>query len=251
MAQKIVLGNWKMNLNLFQAEELLNNLDTLKNTIPADIQLGLATPSVYLHSALNILSEGKIWIGAQNIYHEKSGAFTGETSAEMISSLACNFTLVGHSERRQYFGETNSQLKEKMNLALQNNLKAVFCCGEPIELRKSGDYFGFVKTQLEESLFHLKENELKNVIIAYEPIWAIGTGETASSKQAQEVHSYIRYLLLEEYGEDLSNSTSILYGGSCKPNNAEELFSQKDIDGGLIGAASIKAPDFISIAKSF
>jgi|TARA_B110000495_G_C22867800_1_gene505979 triosephosphate isomerase len=251
MAQKIVLGNWKMNLNLFQAEELLNNLDTLKNTIPADIQLGLATPSVYLHSALNILSEGKIWIGAQNIYHEKSGAFTGETSAEMISSLACNFTLVGHSERRQYFGETNSQLKEKMNLALQNNLKAVFCCGESIELRKSGDYLGFVKTQLEESLFHLKENELKNVIIAYEPIWAIGTGETASSKQAQEVHSYIRYLLLEEYGEDLSNSTSILYGGSCKPNNAEELFSQKDIDGGLIGAASIKAPDFISIAKSF
>ena len=251
MAQKIVLGNWKMNLNLFQAEELLNNLDTLKNTIPADIQLGLATPSVYLHSALNILSEGKVWIGAQNIYHEKSGAFTGETSAEMISSLACNFTLVGHSERRQYFGETNSQLKEKMNLALQNNLKAVFCCGESIELRKSGDYLGFVKTQLEESLFHLKENELKNVIIAYEPIWAIGTGETASSKQAQEVHSYIRYLLLEEYGEDLSNSTSILYGGSCKPNNAEELFSQKDIDGGLIGAASIKAPDFISIAKSF
>jgi triosephosphate isomerase len=251
MAQKIVLGNWKMNLNLFQAEELLNNLDTFKNTIPADIQLGLATPSVYLHSALNILSEGKIWIGAQNIYHEKSGAFTGETSAEMISSLACNFTLVGHSERRQYFGETNSQLKEKMNLALQNNLKAVFCCGESIELRKSGDYLGFVKTQLEESLFHLKENELKNVIIAYEPIWAIGTGETASSKQAQEVHSYIRYLLLEEYGEDLSNSTSILYGGSCKPNNAEELFSQKDIDGGLIGAASIKAPDFISIAKSF
>ena len=246
-----MLGNWKMNLNLFQAEELLNNLDTLKNTIPADIQLGLATPSVYLHSALNILSEGKIWIGAQNIYHEKSGAFTGETSAEMISSLACNFTLVGHSERRQYFGETNSQLKEKMNLALQNNLKAVFCCGESIELRKSGDYLGFVKTQLEESLFHLKENELKNVIIAYEPIWAIGTGETASSKQAQEVHSYIRYLLLEEYGEDLSNSTSILYGGSCKPNNAEELFSQKDIDGGLIGAASIKAPDFISIAKSF
>ena len=251
MAQKIVLGNWKMNLNLFQAEELLNNLDTLKNTIPADIQLGLATPSVYLHSALNILSEGKIWIGAQNIYHEKSGAFTGETSAEMISSLACNFTLVGHSERRQYFGETNSQLKEKMNLALQNNLKAVFFFFFYIELRKSGDYLGFVKTQLEESLFHLKENELKNVIIAYEPIWAIGTGETASSKQAQEVHSYIRYLLLEEYGEDLSNSTSILYGGSCKPNNAEELFSQKDIDGGLIGAASIKAPDFISIAKSF
>ena len=251
MAQKIVLGNWKMNLNLFQAEELLNNLDTLKNTIPADVQLGLATPVVYLHSALNILSEGKVWVGAQNIYHEKSGAFTGETSAEMISSLACNFTLVGHSERRQYFGETNSQIKEKMNLALQNNLKAVFCCGESIGLRKSGDYLSFVKTQLEESLFHLKENELKNVIIAYEPIWAIGTGETASSKQAQEVHSYIRYLLLEEYGEDLSNSISILYGGSCKPNNAEELFSQKDIDGGLIGGASLNATDFISIAKSF
>ena len=251
MAQKIVLGNWKMNLNLFQVEELLNNLDTLKNTIPADIQIGLATPAVYLHSALNILSEGMVWVGAQNIYHEKSGAFTGEMSAEMISSLACNFTLVGHSERRQYFVETNSQIKEKMNLALQNNLKAVFCCGESIGLRKSGDYLGFVKTQLEESLFHLKENELKNVIIAYEPIWAIGTGETASSKQAQEVHSYIRYLLLEEYGEDLSNSISILYGGSCKPNNAEELFSQKDIDGGLIGGASLNATDFISIAKSF
>ncbi|MBD79556.1 MAG: triose-phosphate isomerase [Crocinitomicaceae bacterium] len=251
MAQKIVLGNWKMNLNLFQAEELLNDVDRLKKEVPKDVQIGVATPSIYLHSALNILTEGKVWVGSQNIYHEPNGAYTGEVSADMVNSLACHFTLIGHSERRQYFNENNEQLKAKVNLALENDLIPVFCCGESLEQRKSGDYLEVIKSQLEESLLHLDKGSVKGVVIAYEPIWAIGTGETASADQAQEVHQFIRSLLTQKYDAEVANLISILYGGSCNPTNASELFQQNDIDGGLIGGASLKATNFIEIAKSF
>jgi len=251
MAKNIVLGNWKMNLNLSQAKELLNEISSLKNNIHTNVQIGLATPSVYLSTALEILNNASIWVGSQNVYHEVSGAFTGENSAEMVKSLGCQFTLIGHSERREYFNETNAQLCKKVDLALGNDLTPVFCCGESLEQRKSGEYLKVLEKQLNESLFHLDSSQINKSIIAYEPIWAIGTGETASSEQAQEVHANIRSLLTDNYGAEVSNKVSILYGGSCKPSNAVELFSQNDIDGGLIGGASLQASDFISIAKSF
>lgn len=251
MAQNIVLGNWKMNLNLFQAEELLNEINTKKIELPTTVQLGIATPSPYLYPALNIFTEGEVWVGSQNIYHESNGAFTGEISADMVSSLACQFTLIGHSERREYFNESNEELKKKVDLAITNKLTPVFCCGESLEQRQSGNFLKVLETQLNDSLFHLDSSGISKAIIAYEPIWAIGTGETASSEQAQVVHAFIRGLLSKKYGEEIANNISILYGGSCKPGNAPELFSQKDIDGGLIGGASLNAADFISIAKSF
>jgi triosephosphate isomerase len=240
-----------MNLNAFEAEQLLNELASSKKQIPGNVQLGVAPPSVHLHAALNILNEGKIWVGSQNVHHETSGAFTGEISANMVSSLACDFTLIGHSERREYFHETDEQLLQKVRLALDEELKVVFCCGEPLGIRKSGEAVNYVLGQLERVLFQFTEKDFENILIAYEPIWAIGTGETASAEQAQEIHGEIRGFLKSKYSKDVADEIPILYGGSCKPSNAQELFAQPDIDGGLIGGASLKSADFLALANSF
>lgn len=251
MAKNIVLGNWKMNLNKHQAQELLDNLHLEKMNLNSNVQIGAATPSPYFQMANDTLLNSDIWLGTQNIHHHNNGAFTGEISAEMAKSMGCYFTLVGHSERRQYFKETNEQLKLKVNLALANDLIVVFCCGETLEERKSGIYLDVIKAQLNESLLHLNEIDFNKVIIAYEPVWAIGTGETATAEQAQEVHAFIRDLIEKTKGSETANKTSILYGGSCKPSNSKELFGMIDIDGGLIGGASLNAEDFIAIANSF
>ncbi|MGB0390347.1 MAG: triose-phosphate isomerase [Salibacteraceae bacterium] len=251
MAKNIVLGNWKMNLNLHQAQQLLDDLNLEKKNLNANVQIGAATPAPYLQIAFDSLSEASIWVGSQNIHHEKNGAYTGEISAEMVKSLSCNFTLIGHSERRQYFHETNEQLRLKVDQALSNDLVAVFCCGETFEERKSGVYLNVIRTQLEEGLLHLNQDDFSKVIVAYEPVWAIGTGETASAEQAQEVHAFIRDLIGKSKNEETANATTLLYGGSCKPSNSKELFGMPDIDGGLIGGASLNAKDFIAIANSF
>jgi triosephosphate isomerase len=194
---------------------------------------------------------GTIQFAAQNCHQEESGAYTGEVSAQMIKSLGAAYVILGHSERREQAAETNELLAAKVNIALDNNLKVIFCCGESLDIREADKQNEFVTNQLTESLFHLDEEAFKQIIIAYEPIWAIGTGKTASSDQAQDMHAEIRKHIAGKYGETIANSTSILYGGSCKPSNAEELFSQKDVDGGLIGGASLMSRDFMDIIKSF
>lgn len=251
MAQKHVIGNWKMNLTNEQATNLLLNLNQIQGNVKQDVNLGISVPNLYFNLAKETTKNSIYSVGVQNIHHQKNGAYTGETSVDMAKSVGAQFTLIGHSERREYNAESNQQLKQKVDLAIENDLTPVFCCGESLETRKAGNYIDFIKTQLEESLLHLKANEMAKVIVAYEPIWAIGTGETASPEQAQEVHAAIRSLFSEKYGKETASEIAILYGGSCKPGNAKELFSQLDIDGGLIGGASLKAEDFIAIANSF
>jgi triosephosphate isomerase len=197
-----------------------------------------------------LLEGTRIGLGAQNCSNKESGAYTGEVSVDMLKSVGVNYVIIGHSERREYFKETNQQLAEKVNLALKSGMTPIFCCGETLEQREKGIHIDFVNSQLTESLFHLSESEFLKVVIAYEPIWAIGTGVTASTAQAQEMHEKIRTHLRSKYGK-AADSVSILYGGSCKPDNAKELFACKDVDGGLIGGASLKARDFIDIIKSF
>ena len=189
-------------------------------------------------------------IAAQNCHQEMSGAYTGEISAAMLADLGLDYVILGHSERRAYNGENNALLAKKVDTTLSQNLKVIYCCGETLEERKSGVHFDLVANQIKEGVFHLDAEAMKNIVIAYEPVWAIGTGETATSAQAQEMHAHIRTVLTDKYGANLAESTSILYGGSCKPSNAEDLFSQSDVDGGLIGGASLKAEDFISIIKA-
>lgn len=252
MRKKIVAGNWKMNKNfedgLKLATEVVNIADA---EVPADVQLVVCVPSVHLAAVAKLTAGSKrVATGAQNIYQKESGAYTGEISAEMITSVGVKYVILGHSERREYFGETNAQLAEKVNIALKHGLTPIFCCGETLAQREAGIHFTFVKEQLTESLFHLSPEEYGKVVIAYEPIWAIGTGVTASSAQAQEIHLEIRKHLASKYGE-VGQNTSILYGGSAKPSNAKELFACPDVDGGLIGGASLVARDFIDIAKSY
>lgn len=252
MRKKIVAGNWKMNKNLEAGLQLATEVVQMaESELNNGATLVLCTPSLYLYPVANILkNSSKVGLGAQNVYQKESGAYTGEISAEMVKSVGAGYVILGHSERREYFGETNAQLAERVNLALKNGLTPIFCCGETLQQRESGIHIDFVKTQLSESLFHLSESDFAKIVIAYEPIWAIGTGVTASSAQAQEMHAELRKHLISKYGKTGEN-TSILYGGSAKPSNAKELFSQPDIDGGLIGGASLVARDFIDIAKSF
>lgn len=219
--------------------------------IPENVQVIVGTPFIHLAEVVKVTEGTKVAVSAQNCASEPKGAFTGEVSANMISSTGARYVIIGHSERRAYYGETNEILHKKVKLSLENNLKPIFCCGEVLEEREANNHFNIVKEQLEEGIFGLEKSDFNEIIIAYEPVWAIGTGKVATPEQAQEMHEYIRGLIAEKYGEEQASETSILYGGSCKPGNAKELFSNKDVDGGLIGGASLKAQDFMGIVNAF
>jgi triosephosphate isomerase len=253
MRKKIVAGNWKMNKNLSDGLGLASEVVNIVNDeLHDDVTVVLCTPFIHLSQVAKIVEgSGKVFLAAQNMSEHESGAYTGDTSVEMIKSVGAQFVVVGHSERRQYHNESNEQLAKKVDLALAHGLTPIFCCGESLDVRESGKEVAFVTSQLTESLFHLTEEEIQKVVIAYEPIWAIGTGQTASSQQAQDMHKSLREFLAGQFGQEVADEISLLYGGSAKPDNAPELFSQPDVDGGLIGGASLKARDFVSIAKSF
>jgi triosephosphate isomerase len=248
MRKQIVAGNWKMNKTLTEGKVLCSSIIELLGETTKEVIIG--APYTHLASLVEVAKGTNVKIAAQNCHQELSGAYTGEISAAMLADLGLEYVILGHSERRAYNGENNSLLASKVNTALSQGLKVIYCCGETLEERKSNIHFDIVEKQIEEALFHLDAAAMKNIVIAYEPVWAIGTGETATSDQAQEMHAHIRKVLAAKYGEEIAENTSILYGGSCKPSNAVELFSQTDVDGGLIGGASLKAEDFISIIKA-
>ena len=250
MRRKIVAGNWKMNITCQEGEALVNVLIAAKNEIPSDVDLIVAPPFTHIYSITKLLSETKIDVSAQNCAAEEQGAYTGEVSAKMIAAIGAKYCIIGHSERRQYYGETNSILLQKVRQALKVGLQPIFCVGEILAEREENRHFGVVKTQLEEVVLQLSSSDFEKIIIAYEPVWAIGTGKTATSQQAQEIHAFIREILTKKFGTS-ANNTPILYGGSCKPSNAKEIFAQPDVDGGLIGGASLVVEDFLTIAKSF
>jgi len=247
MRKQIAAANWKMNLTLPQAEQLLDTL--LAEAAPSgNRQVVFAVPFPYLSMAQQkVQNRSNTFIAAQNCSNRKNGAYTGEVSAEMLQSLDIQYAVLGHSERREYFQESNQLLAEKLNISLEYGIHPIFCCGEPLQVREQGTQNEYVATQLRESLFHLSSLQLLQVVIAYEPIWAIGTGKTASSAQAQEMHAFIRQQLTEKYGEQVSSAVPILYGGSVKASNAAELFNQPDVDGGLVGGASLIADEFKAI----
>ncbi len=244
----IAAGNWKMNTTVSEGIELYNAL--AGQHIPENVTVIVGAPFIHLNALISA-KKTSVKIAAQNCYCKNSGAFTGEVSPSMLADLGVDFVILGHSERREYFNENNALLAQKTDAALDNGLSVIFCCGEPLKIRREGTQNEFVSKQLKEGLFHLNEDRLKNIVIAYEPIWAIGTGETASPEQAQEMHAHIRQLLLGEYGANTAKDTSILYGGSVKPGNAKEIFGQEDVDGGLVGGASLKAEMFGEIIRSF
>lgn len=248
MRKQIAAANWKMNLTLQQAKELLDELNSKNITLFPNQEVVLGVPFPYLLLAKDKIKNSKgFFIAAQNCYTKESGAYTGEISAVMIASCKIEYVIIGHSERREYFNEDNKTLATKLDVCLKNNLKPIFCCGESLEIRESGNQNKYVETQLKESLFHLEPDVIKNFVIAYEPIWAIGTGKTASADQAQEMHAHIRNFLAEKYGQEIAESISILYGGSVKASNAKEIFGKPDVDGGLVGGASLNASEFVQI----
>ena len=248
MRKQIVAGNWKMNKSLQEGKEFCSSIINLLGEATREVIIG--APYIHLASLAELTKGTAVKIAAQNCHQEMSGAYTGEISAAMLADLGLDYVILGHSERRAYNAEDNALLAKKVDTALSQNLKVIYCCGETLEERKSGVHFDLVANQIKEGVFHLDAEAMKNIVIAYEPVWAIGTGETATSAQAQEMHVHIRTVLADKYGVELAECTSILYGGSCKPSNAEDLFSQTDVDGGLIGGASLKAEDFISIIKA-
>ena len=250
MRKKIVAGNWKMNTTVPEGKALAEAIAARVKEIPADVQLIVAPPFTHLVPVSEILCKTPVAVSAQDCADEPKGAFTGEVAASMIASVGCTYTILGHSERRQYYGETSQTLVKKMALALENGLKPIYCVGEMKDERVAGRHFEVVKAQIEEVRFGLSAAQMAKVVVAYEPVWAIGTGLTATAEQAQEIHAYIRGLLREKFGA-LAEEITILYGGSCKPSNAKELFACPDIDGGLIGGASLKADDFIAIAQAY
>ena len=251
MSRKLVAGNWKMNLSVSEGVTLAKEIkDQLLDNPVKDLKVILSVPFSHLTEVSNAL-DGEVVVSAQDCSANESGAFTGEVSAMMVASTGAEYVILGHSERREFHGEENSLLAQKVNIALEHGLKVIYCCGEVLFEREKKQQFEVVGDQILEGLFHLSKEQMKEVVIAYEPVWAIGTGVTASSEQAQEMHAFIRSLLQKQYGDIAAENTSILYGGSCKPANAKELFSQKDVDGGLIGGASLKANDFLAIINSF
>ena len=249
MRDNIVAGNWKMNNDYSQTKKLINDLKSSK--IPDDVRIMVAPSFTQLSQCKNLLSSTKISVVAQNMNANNSGAFTGEISASMLKGIEVNSVIIGHSERRYIFNETDEILKEKVKSALSADMEVIFCFGEDLKERKNNDYFKIINSQLRNVLFDLPESCWKNIILAYEPVWAIGTGETATADQAQEMHLYVRNLIRDNYSEATSENISILYGGSVKPSNAKEIFSGKDVDGGLIGGASLNANDFIEIFSAF
>ena len=251
MRKQIAAANWKMNLSYQQAEKLLDEILDAEIDMNPDQLTIFAVPYPYLIMAKSDIEEQKNYaVAAQNCHNKKGGAYTGEISAEMLRSINVNYCILGHSERREYFAESNEMLAEKVNLCLEYSIAPVFCCGEPLSIREAGTQNDFVTRQLQESLFHLPAEKMENFIIAYEPIWAIGTGKTATTQQAQEMHAYLRSIIAAQYNSDVAETVSILYGGSVKANNAKELFSSRDVDGGLVGGASLVAAEFMQIMKS-
>jgi triosephosphate isomerase (TIM) len=251
MRTKIVAGNWKMNTDLQTAKELVTEIKGMvKDEVMGAVEIMVFPPFPFITNVAALLRDTAIKTGAQNISEHNNGAYTGEVSASMLTSLGLSVTLIGHSERREYFGDTHPILTEKVNRALENNMQVIFCCGETLEQRNSGAHFQVVKSQLVASLFHISAVQMEQTVIAYEPVWAIGTGFTASSDQAQEMHAYIRKCLTEQFGPAVADKVRILYGGSVKPDNAAELFGCADIDGGLIGGAALSSRSFTDIVKA-
>ena len=251
MRKQIAAANWKMNLSLAQAEILLNEIVASAPTLGAHQEAVFAVPAIYISLALAKLSnKPNVFVAAQNCHQKESGAYTGEVSASMLQSIGVKHIIVGHSERREYFAESDALLAEKVNAILAIGSTPIFCCGEPLSIREAETQNAFVEAQLKNSLFHLSADAIVKVVIAYEPIWAIGTGKTASSAQAQEIHAYIRSCFAAKYGEAVANEISILYGGSVKASNAKEIFSQPDVDGGLVGGASLVATEFTAIINA-
>jgi len=252
MRKHIVAGNWKMNTTIQEGVELAKKINDLVSQISnSETKVAIAPPFTHLSEIAKVINPDRICLAAQNCASEESGAYTGEIAPAMLAELGVMAVIVGHSERRAYYNEDHQTLAKKVKLVLKNNMKPIFCCGEVLEERESNIQNEVVYKQLNESLFHLSSEEIQNCIIAYEPVWAIGTGKTASSGQAQEIHAFIRSLLIEKYGKEIADEITILYGGSCKPTNAVELFSNPDVDGGLIGGASLKAEDLLGIIKAF
>lgn len=251
MRKKIVAGNWKMNTTPKEGLSLANDVKNLSSSVPADVELIIAPPFTHIPQIASAMLQSKVQVAAQDCAAWEQGAYTGEVSARMIAESDATHVIIGHSERREYFTESNQTLLNKTLMALQHNLTPIFCCGEVLEERDANKHFDVVEQQVAEVLNKLTPQQFEKVIIAYEPVWAIGTGKTATPEQAQEMHAHIRQVIGKKFGVEAANSTSILYGGSCKPDNAQELFANPDVDGGLIGGAALKAEDFIAIAQSF
>ena len=250
MRKKIVAGNWKMNTTPAEGIELLKGVAAKMDEVCDCVTVIVAPPFTHLCCGVDVARGSKIHVAAQNCAAEAKGAYTGEVSAQMIASLGVEYVILGHSERREYYGETSETLNKKMARAYENNLIPIYCIGEKLDEREAGRHFEVVRRQVEEVVFNLTPEQFSKLVIAYEPVWAIGTGKTATSDQAQEIHAYIRGVLAEKFGA-AADETVILYGGSANPGNAAELFSKPDVDGGLIGGASLKADDFIAVAKGF
>lgn len=253
MRRKIVAGNWKMNKNLEEGQKLTSEIAHMVNDeVNDEVKVVIASPHIHLATLSGLVKNSpNLSLAAQNVSQHTSGAYTGEISCDMLKSVGVENVILGHSERREYYHEDNALLKDKVDTVIAAGLTPIFCCGESLDIREAQNHFSFVCNQITESLFHLSADIFKKIVVAYEPIWAIGTGVTASSDQAQEMHSAIRAHIAKQYGEEIAQGTSILYGGSCKPSNAKELFACEDVDGGLIGGASLESRDFVDIVKSF
>ena len=249
--KKIVAGNWKMNNNLFEGKQLVVDILHAGIEMREDLEVVIAPPFTSLELTASLIKDTKgFFLAAQNCHQEKNGAYTGEVSAQMLKSVGVDYVILGHSERREYFGETDALIAMKVDAVLEQELEVIFCCGEPLPVRESETQNAHIKSQIVNGLFHLSEASFKHIVIAYEPIWAIGTGLTASDQQAQDMHAFIRSIVAEKYGAAIADNTSILYGGSAKPSNAAGLFAQPDVDGGLIGGASLVAADFAGVIKA-
>ena len=251
MRKYIVAGNWKMNTTVPEGVELAKAVVEKGKDLPANGELVVAPPFTHLACGDDVLKGSQVALSAQNCADHEKGAYTGEVAVNMLTSIGCQYTILGHSERRQYYGETDEKLVVKTKLALEAGLKVILCVGENLEEREAGKHFDVVTEQTKAVLYNFTAEDMKNIVIAYEPVWAIGTGKTATAEQAEEIHACIRTVIAEKFGLEVAEDMTILYGGSCKPSNAKELFAQKDIDGGLIGGAALKADDFIQIALSF
>ena len=249
MRKKIVAGNWKCNTTLEEGIALAKEVNAVVTT--TDVVVVLGTPFIHLTEVVKTVTNKAISVAAQNCAAEAKGAFTGEVSAAMVKSTGATYVILGHSERREYYGETSATLNKKVALTLENGLTPIYCCGEPLSIREAGTQNAYVINQLTETIFNLSADDFKKLVIAYEPIWAIGTGKTATTEQAQEIHKVIRESIAAKFGKDVAEAVSILYGGSCNAANAKELFANPDVDGGLIGGASLKAADFNAIISSF
>ncbi len=251
MRKKIVAGNWKMNTTLAEGVGLAKDVKEALSRVEPKCDVVICVPFTHLAPVADAINGSALGLGAENCADKAKGAYTGEVSASMVASTGAQYVILGHSERRQYYGETSATLRDKVALALENQLTPIFCIGEVLEQRENGSYLDVVKTQIEEGLFNLSAEEFGKIILAYEPVWAIGTGKTATDDQAQEMHAHIRSVIAGKYGQEVADNTSILYGGSCKPSNAPALFAKPDVDGGLIGGAALDAESFIGIVTAF